>query len=145
MKSYPKVLGVFLGLIVIVLSGATHSIAAETLQNQVESHLLDGRIYAGQNGSKGMPSDHDDELIFANGQFRSTSCDPYGFGAGTYKTTAIDGIITFEAITQSPSHGQIVWRGTVTGDTLDATSVWTKERWYWDIRKEYWFKGRLKQ
>ena len=31
------------------------------------------------------------------------------------------------------------------GDALEATYVWTKERWYWkDAHEEKWFKGSLK-
>jgi len=142
MKRYLSVKNNFLCLFLVLLSVALSSLAAETI---VASHLLDGKSYVGQNGSKGMPAHHPDELIFANGQFHSTSCDPYGFGTGTYKTELSGGNVTFEAITQSPTHGQISWRGVVTGDTLDATMIWTKERWYWDTRNEYWFKGKLKQ
>ena len=48
----------------------------------VSSHALDGKTYFGQNGSKGKPADHDDEFIFKEGMFRSTSCDQYGFTEG---------------------------------------------------------------
>jgi len=145
MKRQVTVLRSLLSLFIFVLSSAIPSIAAENPLSTEASHVLDGRSYVGQNGSKGMPADHPDELIFANGQLISTSCDPYGFGPGTYKTEISGGNVTFEAITQSPTHGQISWRGVVIGDTMDATMIWTKERWYWDTRKEYWFKGKLKQ
>ena len=145
MRTLLKVLVIFLALTLVLVPGVTRSIASEISQNLETSYLLDGRTYVGQKGGKGMPADSPDEFIFTEGQFRSTSCDPYGFGPGAYKATADDGIITFEAVTQSPTHGQITWRGTVSGDKLDATFVWTMERWYGDIRKEYWFKGRLKQ
>ena len=111
----------------------------------VSSHALDENTYFGQNGSKGKPADHDDEFIFKEGMFRSTSCDKYGFTEGRYETTETDGIIYFKAMTASPSHGQMFWEGKVDGDSLDGTFVWTKERWYWDIRKDYWFKAKLKQ
>jgi len=111
----------------------------------VSSHAIDGKTYFGQNGSKGEPADHDDEFIFKNGMFRSTSCDKYDFSEGRYETTETDGIIFFKAVTTSPSHGQMFWDGKVDGDSLEGTFVWTKERWYWDIRKEYWFKAELKQ
>lgn len=106
---------------------------------------LDGRTYTGQNGSKGKPADHDDEFIFSNGMFRSTSCDAYGFESGPYQTEVVDGVIYFKATTKSPSHGQMVWEGKVDGESIDGTFLWTKERWYWDIRKEYWLKGKLKE
>lgn len=111
----------------------------------VSSHALDGKTYFGQNGSKGKPADHDDEFIFKDGMFRSTSCDKYGFTEGRYETTEAEGIIYFKAATASPSHGQMFWEGQIDGDSLEGTFVWTKERWYWDIRKDYWFKAALKQ
>ena len=110
----------------------------------ISSHALDGRTYFGQNGSKGKPADHDDEFIFEDGMFRSTSCDKYEFKEGRYETTEADGIIYFKAATASPSHGQMFWVGQVDGESLKGTFLWTKERWYWDIRKEYWFKAELK-
>lgn len=109
------------------------------------SFILDGRTYSGQNGSKGKPADHDDEFIFSKGMFRSTSCDAYGFESGPYETDVVDGIIFFKAVTKSPSHGQMVWQGKVDGDTIEGTFLWTKKRWYWDIRKEYWLNGTLKK
>ncbi len=135
-------------LLLLFLSVSVSNLFAQTQSPGkliVSAHGLDGKTYFGQNGSKGKPADHDDEFIFKEGMFRSTSCDEYGFSAGQYETTETDGIIYFKAATESPSHGQMFWEGKIDGDSLEGTFVWTKERWYWDIRKEYWFKGELKQ
>lgn len=134
---------IFLFVIVVVNT----SLAQEQVPGEVavSSHVLDGKTYFGQNGSKGKPADHDDEFIFKEGMFRSTSCDKYGFTEGQYETTEADGIIYFKAATASPSHGQMFWEGQIDGESLDGTFVWTKERWYWDIRKDYWYKAELKQ
>ena len=111
------------------------------------SHLLDGMAFVGNNGEKGRELDPDEheEIMFENGRFRSVSCAPYNFGDNEYSTTVVGNAIHFEAVTMSPSHGKIVWRGSVEGDTALVTFVWTKERWYWDIHREYWFKGKLKK
>ena len=135
-------------LVLLFLSMSACSLFAQTQgpgELIVSSHALDGRTYFGQNGSKGKPADHDDEFIFKEGMFRSTSCDQYGFTEGRYETTEADGILYFKAATASPSHGQMFWKGKIDGDSLEGTFVWTKERWYWDIRKDYWFKAALKQ
>ncbi len=110
------------------------------------SHLLDGTAFVGKNGEKGKPldPDEDEEMVFQNGQFTSVSCAPYNFGSGEYSTNLVGDRIHFEAVTESPTHGRIVWNGIVDGDTAEATFVWTKERWYWDSRREYWFRGTLK-
>ena len=134
-------------ILLFILVVVNTPFAQEQLPGEVavSSHVLDERTYFGQNGSKGKPADHDDEFIFKKGMFRSTSCDKYEFSEGRYETTQTDGVIFFRAVTSSPSHGKMFWEGKVDGDSLDGTFVWTKERWYWDIRKEYWFKAELKQ
>lgn len=111
------------------------------------SHLLDGMSFVGNNGEKGRdldPNEHE-EIVFENGRFRSLSCDPYDFGDSGYSTTVARDVIHFEAVTTSPTHGKIAWRGTVAGGMALVTFVWTKERWYWNTRREYWFKGSLKE
>lgn len=111
------------------------------------SHLLDGKTFIGRNGEKGnsLATDEEEALIFADGLFTSASCEPYNFGSSEYATRVDGERIYFEATTTSPSHGQIAWQGVVEGTTARATFVWTKERWYWDTRREYWFEGSLKE
>lgn len=111
------------------------------------SHLLDGRAFVGLNGEKGRDLDpeEDEEIVFQSGRFNSISCAPYNFSDAEYSATAIGNVIHFEAETVSPTHGKIAWEGRVDGNTAEMTFVWTKTRWYWDIRKEYWFKGTLKE
>lgn len=112
---------------------------------QEVSGMLDDRIFVGSTGDKGKEASEADELRFTNGKFRSVDCDQWGFGDAPY-TAGTDGdLIKFSAVTVSPEHGKIAWNGTVKGDTLEATYVWTKERWYWkDAHEEKWFKGSIK-
>ncbi len=111
------------------------------------SHLLDGRSYIGKNGEIGkkLAEYEDEEIVFKDGMFTSVSCVPYNFASAPYHAELIGDEIHFVAVTHSPTHGQISWRGVIDGDQADVTFVWTKERWYWDIRREYWFKGQLRQ
>lgn len=30
-------------------------------------------------------------------------------------------------------------------DTIEAASIWTRERWYWKMKREYWYEGELKK
>lgn len=107
------------------------------------SDLLDGKTFVGNNGEKGRELDPDEEeiIVFQNGQFTSVSCEPYNFGSSEYSATVVGNTIHFEAVTESPTHGKIAWQG----DVAEVTFVWTKERWYWDIHREYWFRGTLKK
>jgi len=111
------------------------------------SSLLDGKSFVGKNGEVGkdLAEYEDEEIVFENGMFTSVSCDPYNFGSSPYNANAVGGKIHFDAVTQSPTHGKISWTGIIDGDQAEVKFVWTKERWYWDIRREYWFKGKLKK
>jgi hypothetical protein len=53
--------------------------------------------------------------------------------------------VRFHAETHSPTHGKMVWDGIVKENAIEATSIWTRERWYWKIKREYWFRGHLKK
>ena len=136
----PRPAAWLLGLaLVACLAGAT--------PDEETSHLLDGMAFVGLNGEKGRPLDPDEheEMVFEDGRFRSLSCEPYNFGDSAYTATRVGDAIHFRAETGSPTHGRIAWQGVVEGDKARATFVWTKQRWYWDIHREYWFEGRRRR
>jgi len=112
-----------------------------------DSHLLDGRTYIGKNGEKGksLAEYEDEQIVFNDGLFTSVSCEPYHFGSSPYTAREERGKIHFKAVTHSPTHGTISWMGVIDGERADVSFIWTKERWYWNIRREYWFQGVLKQ
>ena len=118
-----------------------------SLWAEESSILLDGMTFVGKNGEIGkkLAEYEDEEIIFEKGMFTSVSCEPYNFGSSPYNAKAIGDKIHFEAVTASPTHGKISWAGIIDGDEAEVKFVWTKERWYWDIRREYWFKGKLKK
>ena len=111
------------------------------------SNLLDGKSFVGKNGEMGkkLAEYEDEEIIFEDGLFTSVSCAPYNFGSSPYNAKTVDDTIHFDAVTESPTHGKISWHGVIDKDQADVTFIWTKERWYWDIRREYWFRGTLKK
>ena len=109
------------------------------------SNLLDGRSFVAQSGEKGKQASNKDTIVFRNGRFLSEGCKPYGFGDASYQATVDGPAIQFHAETQSPTHGTMVWDGVVRDDTIEVTSTWTRKRWYWNIKKEYWYKGQLKE
>ena len=128
--------GVFLWLLVfgLVLGGNGTSLFAE-------GGTLDGKNFIGEVGEKGQQSGMKDEFIFKEGRFRSTACDPYGFGDAAYTTTAEGETAMFEAETNSPTDGTMKWRGIVKGDRVEGTSMWYRPGK--DV-VEHWFKGELK-
>jgi hypothetical protein len=106
--------------------------------------LLDGKVFTGPTGKMGKNATETDELKFENGKLYSVGCADWGFGWGDYSTKVEGNSISFEAVTTSPKDGKIVWSGTVNGDTIDATYIWTKKSWYGERKQEKWFKGNAK-
>ena len=113
--------------------------------NTAVSHLLDGKKFIGPTGEKGKKVHHEDVLNFSDGKFTSSECFQYGFKGGPYTTTIEGDTIHFQAETISPTHGKMVWQGTLKGDTLDVAYNWTKERWFWTTFREYWYRGNLQK
>jgi hypothetical protein len=109
------------------------------------SSSLDGMTFVAQSGEKGKQASNKDTIVFRNGRFLSEGCNPYGFGNAPYQATVDGATVRFHAETHSPTHGNMVWDGIVRGDTIEATNTWTRKRWYWNITREYWYKGQLKK
>src|SRR5512134_605521 len=107
--------------------------------------LLDGKTFVAQSGEKGKQASNKDTIVFREGRFLSEGCSPFGFKDAPYEFTVDGAAIRFHTETRSPTHGKMVWSGTVKDNTIEATSVWTRERWYWKIKKEYWYRGQLKE
>ena len=107
------------------------------------SRILDGKKFVGLTGEKDKKVHHKDVLSFSEGIFTSSACYQYGFKGGPYTATVEGDSIHFQAETISPTHGKMVWQGTLKDGTLEVDYSWTKERWLWTTHREYWFKGSL--
>jgi hypothetical protein len=99
-----------------------------------EEHALDGHTYAIKYKEKVGLLPSNDLLLFRNGRFRSTDCDSYSFGDAGYSGDAR----RFSAETVSAKEGRIAWQGTVAGDQIEGTFVWSKPG---KPPVEYLFKG----
>lgn len=103
-------------------------------------------VLVGHVGHKGSGANGEDEVVFQKGRFLSASCSKYGFRSAPYTAYRNGKSIIFTAETHSPKHGKIEWQGRITGEMLDASYKWTKQRWYWfDADEENWLKARLKK
>jgi hypothetical protein len=114
-----------------------------TVDGKGASSLLDGKTFFVRTGEKGKEADHDDYLIFRDGMCVSSGCVEQNFGTSAYSADADVGGIRFRAKTVSPTHGAMIWEGTVRGDAVDATARWVHKRWYWSIDRSYLYQGRL--
>ena len=88
---------------------------------------LDGRSFDGIVIECGKTSGDADRLIFKDGRFRSTACDQYGYGDGPYKATRSGETVVFEAETESPQYGKLLWNGVVRGPRLDGTMTMVRD------------------
>ena len=88
---------------------------------------LDGRNFDGIVLECGKTSGDADTLIFKDGRFRSTACDQYGYGDGPYSATRSGETVVFEAETESPKYGKLLWKGVVRGPRLDGTMTMVRD------------------
>jgi hypothetical protein len=88
---------------------------------------LDGRSFEGVVLERGKTSGDADTLIFKDGQFRSTACDQYGHADGPYTASVSGDTIAFEAETESPKYGKLLWKGAVRGHKLDGTMTMVRD------------------
>jgi len=109
------------------------------------SNLLDGKTFLVKSGEHGKKAyHHADYLIFRDGTFVSTNCGELtDFRESTYSATTERDGIRFRAETTSPTHGTMIWDGTLRGDVMDASARWIDKRWYWTVDRMYWFRGKL--
>jgi len=110
-----------------------------------QENLLDGKIFVGQSEEKHRRGVSEDELRFKNGEFHSIGYGQKGFSEGIYTARAEADKIYFEAETVSPKKGRIKWRGIVHKDSIEVNYRWSKKGWLSDTKRDYVFKGILKQ
>jgi len=88
---------------------------------------LDGRTFDGIVLECGKTSGDADTLTFQDGRFRSSACDQYGYGDGPYTATQSADAVVFEAETESPKYGKLLWKGAVRGARLDGTMTMVRD------------------
>ena len=94
---------------------------AALLSAGAQAQVLDGRSFHGVFIERGKTSGDADTITFKDGRFRSSACDRYGYSDAPYKAVAAADGTRFEAETQSPKYGKLLWSGQVRGGKLDAT------------------------
>jgi hypothetical protein len=106
------------------------------------SGMLDGKSFAGDIGDKGKPAVGKEVMSFKDGKMVSSACVNLGFAGFPYKATKKGDMIEFEASASNPKEGTLSWKGTVSGDTLNATSVWTRPG---QAPDESWVKAKAQK
>ena len=103
---------------------------------------MQGMQFAGPLAVKDETNPPNDVLSFKDGEFSSKACHRYGFTAAPYWVRRDDDGLHFRAELTSPENGTMRFEGIYDGETLQATALWTKERWYWTIEQKFQFTGR---
>ena len=101
--------------------------AGTAAAGQASRAALDGRNFDGIVLKCGETSGDADTLTFRDGRFRSSACDPYGYGDGAYTATRSGESIAFEAETESAQYGKLLWKGVVRGPRLDGTMTMIRD------------------
>jgi hypothetical protein len=96
-------------------------LVAALLSAGAQAQALEGRSFHGVFIERGKTSGDADTITFKDGRFRSSACDRYGYSDAPYKATPTADGTRFEAETQSPKYGKLLWSGQVRGGKLDAT------------------------
>jgi hypothetical protein len=102
-------------------------LAVATAPAPAQASALDGRSFEGVVLERGKTSGDADTLIFNGGRFRSTACDQYGYSDGPYTASVSGDAIAFEAETESPKYGKLLWKGAVRGHKLDGTLTMVRD------------------
>lgn len=97
--------------------------AAVLLPALAVGNSLDGRHFDGVFIERGKTSGDADTISFKAGHFRSSACDRYGYTAAPYRASAQGDAVWFEAETESPRYGKLLWKGVVRDGKLDATAL----------------------
>jgi hypothetical protein len=114
--------------------------AAPVAAAEAKPGPLDGKSFAGETGEKGKAKGDPESFVFRDGKFDPIQCHPYGFSAAPYTARSEAGAVSFESETVSAKEGKMLWKGTVRGDALEGTMVWSKEG---QAPLEYWFRAKL--
>jgi hypothetical protein len=88
---------------------------------------LDGKTFQGVVLECGKTAGDAETITFRNGRFHSSACKAYGYGDGPYKASDSGDGLAFEAETESPQYGKLLWRGVVRGQRLDGTLTMMSE------------------
>ncbi|MGD2141531.1 MAG: hypothetical protein PVH25_14130 [Burkholderiales bacterium] len=129
----------FFGSILAQQGSATQTNRARSRTNTAVPHL----VVSGTTGTVGMDADHDDELVFADGNFHSRECSKLGFTQSRASVHRDGDVIRFSAVNVSPKYGTLSWEGVIRNGIVEALYVWKKERLFWTIQREYWFSGEI--
>jgi hypothetical protein len=103
------------------------SVSGTNLNVAVADDSLDGKSFLVELSETKKHEVTKDELIFKDGTFFSVECEQYGFGPASYESKSKGDAILFKSTLVSDREGKSEWEGSVKGDKITGTSIWSKE------------------
>jgi hypothetical protein len=103
------------------------SLIGTNLNIAVADDSLDGKSFLVELSETKNNEVTKDEMIFKDGTFFSVECEQYGFGPASYESKSKGDTILFESTLVSHTEGKAEWEGSVKGDKITGTFIWSKE------------------
>lgn len=132
----------FISIVVFYLASSTNFYA----QKEAQDKVLDGKIFTIElvaQGGKKEAKPESDEVSFKAGKFTSKLMKTENeFSSTPYTVSESAEVITFEAESKNKGEDALTWSGTITGEAVEGTAVWTTKKG--KTKKEYNFTGTLK-
>lgn len=139
-------------LVALLLTLVVETFTAVALESEGEpgapqrgASILDGKTFRSRQYNDDGTAREWDLLSFRDGKFISENCKPYGFTEAPYWLRFTGNDVHFLAETVSPDSGTMLWKGVVHGNKVEGNVRWTRERWYWTLRRSWDFKGTLQE
>jgi hypothetical protein len=115
---------------------------ATSLSAEAKSPVsLDGRSFRGEIRDEKGVVQAQDVMTFRDGLFRSEKCKELGFEDSRYWMRVEGDVVHFRIESANPAAGKIALSGKVRGAQAEWAGVWSKERWYWTVRRDISFNG----
>lgn len=133
----------FIVIVVFYLTSSTNFYA----QKEVQDKILTGKTFTIElvaQGGKKEAKPESDEISFKADKFTSKLMKTENeFSSAPYTVSESSGVITFEVESKNKSEDVLKWTGTITGEAVEGTAVWTTKKG--KTKKEYNFTGSLKE
>ena len=137
----------FLKVITLCFLITSNSIYAQ--KKPVADKLLGGKIYTIElTPQEKKPKPESDEISFKSDKFTSklmktdNEFAPSAYTVTVDSSDAANKVITFETESKNSGEELLKWSGTIKGDEIEGTAVWTNKKG--KTKKEYAFTGTLK-
>lgn len=109
------------GVLLVALAAASAGLLAKG-ESSPEVGTWNVKVVPDAEGATKGEKEFDDTLTLKKGKFKSSACEPYGFGSTPYTVEGSSWMTDQESKNEGKSH----WHGEVSGDAMSGKMTWTK-------------------